>query len=699
MRFLLFAPTRPRPRPPRTVLKATTNHYELNQSVPGARARRAPTSRRGPRPRLQRRQRGHGPAAPRDGQATTASARGAAAAAASAVAAFAKNDETGPTRCPWRRRAGPREARPEPAGFCEADFTDRPAHVRPRIVDSGLGPRDAPKARGDLRRRLRSRLVAGHAPRPVALRRRRRARHGRPERVATPQRSSSPHRKASSGPRPSRRCAASPTRRSWNGQTWPTAAGPARRRRHAPGSRPPARRRPERPSSSRGRRHARLELREGAAGRSAAGRARPTTPRALKRSRRARPRSRGSSTRGPWRWRAGPRRRRAQRPHRALGARLQSGGRRRAARPGLDATSRASPGPASAGRADRASYEVPAASARCRGKRGRVARSRNASGPLRCRRLAAPRPLAQDLEKAVVEPAPAVGAGRGGDLLVASGIAAGRGVAFDAAFGCRRVSTFASGEGRALANLASATADMYGDDSGGLADGLDVRRILDAVAALAVPLAEGAALEPPSWPRRAAFAAAARRRRRRGSWPRSPSRRATPRPTSRPRTRGRGRRLCAVETPAAAAAVRALGADGGRPAFPPRLRADLCRALAAVGATDSPFFDEAAPRHRLLPPPTRRTRPTRRGSRSSRSCCARRCSPATTMASCLLTHIYYTFRRPSSPYASARWRVGRARRVRTRRGAQTWRPHRRVPLLDQQCLFLFIRGKVPRVRS
>ena len=38
--------------------------------------------------------------------------------------------------------------------------------------------------------------------------------------------------------------------------------------------------------------------------------------------------------------------------------------------------------------------------------------------------------------------------------------------------------------------------------------------------------------------------------------------------------------------------------------FPPRLRADLCRALAAVGATDSPFFtDVEAPRDRLLPPP------------------------------------------------------------------------------------------------
>ena len=72
--------------------------------------------------------------------------------------------------------------------------------------------------------------------------------------------------------------------------------------------------------------------------------------------------------------------------------------------------------------------------------------------------------------------------------------------------------------------------------------------------------------------------------------------------------RGRGRRLCAcgVATPAAAAAVRALGADaaGRAQAFPPRLRADLCRALAAVGATDSPFFDSsAAPRDRLLPPP------------------------------------------------------------------------------------------------
>ena len=45
-------------------------------------------------------------------------------------------------------------------------------------------------------------------------------------------------------------------------------------------------------------------------------------------------------------------------------------------------------------------------------------------------------------------------------------------------------------------------------------------------------------------------------------------------------------------------------AAGRAQAFPPRLRADLCRALAAVGATDSPFFDSsAAPRDRLLPPP------------------------------------------------------------------------------------------------
>ena len=109
----------------------------------------------------------------------------------------------------------------------------------------------------------------------------------------------------------------------------------------------------------------------------------------------------------------------------------------------------------------------------------------------------------------------------------------GRGVAFDAAFGAvaGRFSELRERRGPGPGEPASAVVDMYGDDSGGLADnGLDVRRILDAVAALAVPLAEGAALEPRAL---AALAAArrraARRRRRRGSWPPPPPRRATPR--------------------------------------------------------------------------------------------------------------------------------------------------------------------------
>ena len=210
-----------------------------------------------------------------------------------------------------------------------------------------------------------------------------------------------------------------------------------------------------------------------------------------------------------------------------------------------------------------------------------------------------------------------------------SGIAAGRGVAFDAAFGAvaDASSTFASGEGRALANLASAVVDMYGDDSGGLADnGLDVRRILDAVAALAVPLAEGAALEPRSL---AALAAAFAACRAAAPAPRLMAALAVAARDTAADFQAKDLVAAAdafarsgVATPVVAAAVRALGADaaGRAQAFPPRLRADLCRALAAVGATDSPFFDSsAAPRgDRLLPPPrARRTRPTRRGSRSS----------------------------------------------------------------------------------
>ena len=187
MRFLLFALHAARgPAPPRTVLKATTNHYELNQELSRARAPdELPASCRGPRARLQRRQRGHGPAAPRDGQATTGRARARRRRRGGERRRRARQERRDVGRPAARGvvELGAREARPEPAGFVsEADFTDRPAHVRPRIVDSGLGPRDGAKARGDLRRRLRSGLVARHAPRPGALRRRRRARHGRPER-------------------------------------------------------------------------------------------------------------------------------------------------------------------------------------------------------------------------------------------------------------------------------------------------------------------------------------------------------------------------------------------------------------------------------------------------------------------------------------------------------------------------------------
>ena len=223
-------------------------------------------------------------------------------------------------------------------------------------------------------------------------------------------------------------------------------------------------------------------------------------------------------------------------------------------------------------------------------------------------------PLAQDLEKAVVELAPSLSVRDAAAICWSlSGIAAGRGVAFDAAFGAVADASqnFASGEGRALANLASAVVDMYGDDSGGLADnGLDVRRILDAVAALAVPLAEGAALEPRSL---AALAAAFAACRAAAPAPRLMAALAVAARDAAADFQAKDLvaaadafSRCDVSTPVVAAAVRALGADaaGRAQAFPPRLRADLCRALAAVGATDSPFFDSsAAPRDRLLPPP------------------------------------------------------------------------------------------------
>ena len=286
--------------------------------------------------------------------------------------------------------------------------------------------------------------------------------------------------------------------------------------------------------------------------------------------------------------------------------------------PGLDARDLAGVAwaLASAGRADRASYEALAARARALPRKAWTGRSLanclwafavQTSG---CAAL----PLAQDLEKAVVELAPSLSVRDAAAICWSlSGIAAGRGVAFDAAFGAVADASqnFASGEGRALANLASAVVDMYGDDSGGLADnGLDVRRILDAVAALAVPLAEGAALEPRALAALAAAFAACRA--------------AAPAPRLMAALAAAARDAAAdfqakdlvaaadafarsgLETPVVAAAVRALGADaaGRAQAFPPRLRADLSRALAAVGATDSPFFtDVEAPRDRLLPPP------------------------------------------------------------------------------------------------
>ena len=241
-------------------------------------------------------------------------------------------------------------------------------------------------------------------------------------------------------------------------------------------------------------------------------------------------------------------------------------------------------------------------------------------------------PLAQELEKAVVELAPSLSVRDAAAICWSlSGIAAGRGVAFDAAFGAvaDASSNFASGEGRALANLASAVVDMYGDDSGGLADnGLDVRRILDAVAALAVPLAEGAALEPralaalaaafaacraaaPAPRLMAALAAAARdaaadfqakdlvaaadaaraRCHRRPSSPRpcarsAPTRRAAPR-----RSRRGSAPTCAARSPPSARRTRPSSPSGraARPLLPP-------------------------------PPTPLMARPTRRGSRSSPSC-------------------------------------------------------------------------------
>ena len=97
MRFLLFALHAARgPAPPRTVLKATTNHYELNQELSRARApdellqvveARAPDFNAvNAATALQR----LATAKLRRGER----ARGAAAAAASAVAALAENDET-----------------------------------------------------------------------------------------------------------------------------------------------------------------------------------------------------------------------------------------------------------------------------------------------------------------------------------------------------------------------------------------------------------------------------------------------------------------------------------------------------------------------------------------------------------------------------------------------------------------------------
>ena len=110
MRFLLFALHAARgPAPPRTVLKATTNHYELNQELSRARApdellqvveARAPDFNAvNAATALQR----LATAKLRRGER----ARGAAAAAARAPSPRSpRTTRRGPTRGPWRRRAG-----------------------------------------------------------------------------------------------------------------------------------------------------------------------------------------------------------------------------------------------------------------------------------------------------------------------------------------------------------------------------------------------------------------------------------------------------------------------------------------------------------------------------------------------------------------------------------------------------------------
>jgi hypothetical protein len=270
---------------------------------------------------------------------------------------------------------------------------------------------------------------------------------------------------------------------------------------------------------------------------------------------------------------------------------------------------------ASAGRADRAAYEALARRAQSLPRRawsGRALANYLWAFAVQTSGCAVV-PLAQALEQSVVELAPALTVRDAAAICWSlNTISAGRGVSFDAAFHAVADAShsFVSTEGRALANLASSVVQSYADDSGGLDDGaLDLRRILDAVALNAIPLAEGGALEPRALAALASSFAACRAA---APAPRllaalaQAARDAAQsfRPTDLVTTADAFAR-CGASTPVIAAAVRALGADAAdrAHAFPPRLRADLCRALAAVGATDSPFFACAAPRDLLLPPP------------------------------------------------------------------------------------------------
>ena len=347
--------------------------------------------------------------------------------------------------------------------------------------------------------------------------------------------------------------------------------------------------------------------------------------------------------------------------------------RRRAARPGLDARDLAGVARAlaSAGRADRA-YEAPAARARgCRGV-DRAAANRLWAFAVQTSGCAA-LPLAQDLEKAVVELAPSLRCGTRRRTAGRQHRCRPR-----RAFGrLRRVAGF---ENFAAARAgpwrtSRAPSSLHGDDSGGLADnGLDVRRILDAVAALAVPLAEGRARarpgrarrpspRPPAapaprlmarcraardaaadfqakdlWPRPAPLRAAARRRPPSPRPSRSaPTRRAAPRPSHR------GSAHLAARSPPSARRFAVLRLDAA-----PRDRP--CRRLHVVrGQHDA--------------------------VRSSASCRARSLFPGDTAWSSQFAH-----QMSRSAYTTAsltpclpRRRVGWARRVRRRYGARTWR--------------------------